>query len=253
MSTVAIPAIDVRGGAVVRLRQGDYEQQTTFAVDPVALARRYHQAGARWLHVVDLDGARSGQGGSGAILEEIARTGLRVQAGGGIRDVQGIEALLDLGVERVVIGSMAVRDPLTVRSWIDRFGPARLTIALDTRLRDGEWSLPHSGWTQTDAAVAGKPATLAELAPFYEAAGATHLLCTDIDRDGTMAGPNLPLYTWLTALAPRLAVQVSGGVRSADDVRAAARTGAAGVILGRALLEGALRVEDAIAAEAASC
>ena len=242
MTAEAIPAIDLRAGAVVRLRQGDYDQQTTFAVDPVALAARYREAGARWLHVVDLDGAQSGELTNLAVIAAIAATGLRVQAGGGIRDVRGLEALLAAGVERVVIGSVAVRDPATVKGWIARFGPARLTLALDTRLRAGEWQLPHAGWTRTDGG------TLAELAPFYEAAGATHLLCTDIDRDGMMAGPNLALYAWLAGIAPRLAVQASGGVRSAADVRAAARAGASAVILGRALLEGAVTVKDALAA-----
>jgi phosphoribosylformimino-5-aminoimidazole carboxamide ribotide isomerase len=252
-TTLVIPAIDLRDGAVVRLRQGDYDQQTTFPVDPLTLARRYRQAGASWLHVVDLDGARSGRFTHLALVAALAGEGLLVQAGGGIRDVDGVQALFDAGVERVVIGSVAVREPQKVAGWLQRFGAARLTLALDTRLRDGQWQLPHAGWTRTDGA------TLAELAPFYEAAGAVHLLCTDIDRDGMMSGPNLALYEHLAELAPRLALQVSGGVRGADDVRAAARVGAAGVILGRALLEAALTLEDAQAAlsarpaEVASC
>ena len=242
MTTQVIPAIDLRQGRVVRLRQGDYAQQTNFDVDPAVLAGQYRDAGATWLHVVDLDGARDGGFANLAYIEAIAKAGLQLQAGGGVRDAAGIERLHSLGVSRVVVGSIAVREPDTVSGWLARFGAERLTIALDTRWREGAWQLPHAGWTEQGGA------TLKVLAPLFAKAGAVHLLCTDIDRDGMMAGPNLALYQRLAALAPGLQVQASGGVRSAADVAAVAAAGIAGVILGRALLQGSLALADAFAA-----
>ncbi|HEY4293130.1 1-(5-phosphoribosyl)-5-[(5-phosphoribosylamino)methylideneamino]imidazole-4-carboxamide isomerase [Luteibacter sp.] len=246
--TLPIPAIDLRDGKVVRLYKGDYAQQTTFAFEPEALAARYADEGADWLHVVDLDGARSGRFENLATIAGIASSGrVRVQAGGGIRDEDGVRRLLEAGVHRVVVGSMAIRAPETVAAWIHRYGAERIVLALDTRFRDGDWKLPSAGWT------ADEPRTLDDLVPWYEATGARHLLCTDIDRDGTMIGPNVALYRHLGSLAPTLAVQASGGVRSLDDVAALALQGAAGVILGRALLEGAFTLVDAfVAAERAN-
>lgn len=237
-----IPAIDLRAGRVVRLAQGDYARQTTYPDDPLALAASYAGAGARWLHVVDLDGAQAGGLANLPVIEALARTGLRVQAGGGVRGVADVHRLMDAGVERVVVGSVAIRDPDRVAGWLDRHGAARFTIALDTRWVDDRWTLPSAGWTRAETH------TLDELAPWYAARGARHLLCTDIDRDGMLAGPNLALYRHLAAIAPSLAVQASGGVRSVDDVRAAREAGASGVILGRSLLEGRLALAEALAA-----
>ncbi|SEV99974.1 1-(5-phosphoribosyl)-5-[(5-phosphoribosylamino)methylideneamino] imidazole-4-carboxamide isomerase [Luteibacter sp. 329MFSha] len=243
--TLPIPAIDLREGQVVRLFKGDYAQQTTFAFEPEALAARYADEGASWLHVVDLDGARSGRFENLAVIAGIASAGrLRVQAGGGIRDEDGVRRLFEAGVERVVVGSLASRDPETVATWIARYGAERIVLALDTRFRDGLWKLPSAGWTADEAR------TLDELLPWYEAAGARHLLCTDIDRDGTMTGPNTALYRHVAALAPTLRVQASGGVSSLGDVEGLALQGVAGIILGRALLEGAFGLRDAFAVAA---
>ena len=240
MSFVVLPAIDLRQGKVVRLYQGDYTRQTDYAFDPVALAERYAADGANWLHVVDLDGARSGSFDNLAVLHKLSRVGLRVQAGGGVRQRDDVTRLLDTGVERVVLGSIAIRNPAQVTEWLQQFGSERLTLALDTRRRQGAWCLPSAGWTKNEAQ------TLDELAPRYAAVGARHLLCTDIDRDGTMTGPNLDLLAHVRRLAPEFAVQVSGGVQSLDDVRAARVAGAAGIVLGRALLEGKFRLEEAL-------
>ena len=241
MNFDVIPAIDLRGGQVVRLKQGDYAQQTTYAADPRELARCYADAGARWLHLVDLDGARSGRLDNLAVIRSIAADGMQVQAGGGVRDEMDLQRLFDAGVQRVVLGSVAIRDTELVAGWLDKHGAERLTLALDTRCIDGRWTLPSAGWTETEAR------TLDELAPWYAARGARHLLCTDIDRDGMLAGFNLDLYRHLVATVPSLAVQASGGVRSLDDIRAAREAGAQGVILGRALLEGRFTVEEALA------
>lgn len=241
MTFAVIPAIDLRQGQVVRLKQGDYAQQTTYAADPRELARRYAGAGARWLHLVDLDGARAGRLDNLAVIEAIAADGMAVQCGGGVREEADLQRLFDAGVSRVVLGSVAIRDPQRVAGWLERYGAERLTLALDTRRVDGRWALPSAGWTELEAR------SLDELAPWYAARGARHLLCTDIDRDGMLAGFNLELYRHLAAMAPALAVQASGGVRSLDDIRAAREAGAQAVILGRALLEGRFTVEEALA------
>lgn len=241
MNFDVIPAIDLRGGQVVRLAQGDYARQTIYASDPLALAESYAAAGAQWLHLVDLDGAQAGGLANLSIIETIARTGLRVQAGGGVRSVGDVHRLFDAGVQRVVLGSVAIRDPARVAGWLERHGGERFTLALDTRWRDPRWTLPSAGWTQVETR------TLDDLAPWYAAHGARHLLCTDIDRDGMLAGFNLALYRHLSELAPTLSVQASGGVRSVEDIGAARAAGAHGVILGRALLEGRFGLDEAIA------
>jgi phosphoribosylformimino-5-aminoimidazole carboxamide ribotide isomerase len=240
MSFEIIPAIDLREGRVVRLRQGDYDQQTTYATDPRELAVRYLHAGAHWLHLVDLDGARSGRLDNLAVVKAIAAEGIQVQAGGGVRDEADLRRLFDVGVHRVVLGSVAIRDPEQVVKWLEFFGSDRITIALDTRRIGEQWMLPSAGWTEIEAR------TLDELAPWYAARGARHLLCTDIDRDGMLAGFNLELYRHLVDHVPELALQASGGVRSLADIRAAREAGAKGVILGRALLESRFTLEEAL-------
>ena len=235
------PALDIRGGRVVRLRQGDYARETRYADEPLAAARAHAEAGARWLHLVDLDAARVGGYTLAPLLREIrAQTGLRVQTGGGVRSEADVEAILDAGAARVVVGSLAVREPARVARWLGRFGAERLTIALDVREVDGEWRLPVAGWT------ADSGARLDELLARYADAGLRHLLCTDIACDGMLAGPNLGLYRRVLARAPAVAVQGSGGVRDVADVRALRDAGCAGAVLGRALLEGRLRLDDAL-------
>ena len=236
-----IPAIDLRQGKVVRLKQGDYAQQTTYEARPRELAQRYAAAGASWLHLVDLDGARSGSLENLAVIESIALDGMRIQAGGGVRTEDDLARLFNAGVSRVVLGSVAIREPEQVADWISRYGAEQLTVALDTRRVNGQWSLPSAGWTEAESR------TLDELAPWYAEKGARHLLCTDIDRDGMLAGFNLDLYRHLADRVPGLAVQASGGVRSLDDICAAREAGAQGVILGRALLEGRFTIEEALA------
>ncbi len=241
MNFTVYPAIDLRAGRVVRLYRGDYDRQTDYPIEPLQLARSYLRAGAEWLHVVDLDGARHGRLENHTALAELAQAGLRVQAGGGVRSSDDLERLFAAGVERVVLGSVAMHQPEQVFAWLDTYGCERLTIALDTRWRDGEWRLPSDGWTEDTST------TLDQLAPRYARAGARHMLCTDIDRDGTLGGPNLELLAHLRRIAPELAVQVSGGVRELADVSAARAGGAAGIVLGRALLEGRFTLDQALA------
>lgn len=243
MSFVVYPAIDVRNAQVVRLAQGDYARQTTYSDDPLAQAGRYAQAGAQWLHLVDLDAARAGGYTLLPLLQALAtQTALKVQTGGGIRSDADVARLLDAGAQRVVIGSLAVREPETVAGWIARFGAEHITVALDTRQdANGSWRLPVHGWTEDGARE------LDALAATYADAGLRHLLCTDIARDGMLSGPNQALYQHLLAQCPTLAVQASGGVRDVSDVAAARSSGCAGVVLGKALLEGRLELAEALA------
>lgn len=241
------PAIDVRDGHVVRLRQGDYAQETRYPDAPLEVAQRYARAGARWLHLVDLDAAREGGYTLAPLLRDIvATTGLHVQTGGGVRDEAAVEAMLEAGASRVVVGSLAVRDPPRVTAWLSRFGPERITVALDARRGvDGHWRLPVAGWTQ------GSGLELDVLLKAYAEAGLRHLLCTDIDRDGMLAGPNLELYQALLDRAPAVAIQASGGVRDVSDVRGARDAGCGGAVLGKALLDGRFELADALALEGA--
>lgn len=235
-----IPAIDLRGGRVVRLLMGDYARETAYADAPVALAEAWAAAGARWLHLVDLDGARSGKACHLDVLRAVAALGLRVQAGGGVRSEADLEAFLEAGASRVVVGSLALREPARVAGWLLRYGAERIVIALDARWRDGAWQLPSAGWTQDE------PVDLRSLVRRYADAGARHLLSTDIARDGTLGGPNLGLYRDLRCWEPRLAVQASGGVRNEEDLASLREVGVAGAILGRALLEGRITLMEAM-------
>lgn len=239
------PAIDVREGRVVRLHKGDYAKETRYPTEPLEVAVEYAEGGATWLHLVDLDAARAGGYTLMPLLRQIvSETPLSVQTGGGVRSKQDLEALLEAGATRVVIGSLAVTEPETAIGWIEEFGSDKITVALDARTgEDGSWVLPTAGWTsdtETDLAV---------LLNDYARSGLAHALCTDIGRDGTLAGPNLNLYTFLTRAVPEVAVQASGGTRHAADVRGVRKLGCAGVILGKALLEGRLSIGEAVAEE----
>jgi phosphoribosylformimino-5-aminoimidazole carboxamide ribotide isomerase len=230
------PAIDLRGGRVVRLAQGDFGRETAYRDDPVVVAREYETAGAPWIHVVDLDAAR-GTGHNRELIASIAasvRTPL--QCGGGVRDDDAAEALLGLGVRRVVIGTAAVERP----ELIARLGarhPGRVALGLDHR--DGEVRV--RGWTERSGE---------QLLDLVAAAGVYHVaavIVTDIGRDGTLVGPDLE-GLGAVVRATNLPVIASGGVGSLDDLRAVGGVGVSGVIVGRALYEGAFTVEEAVSA-----
>jgi phosphoribosylformimino-5-aminoimidazole carboxamide ribotide isomerase len=219
----AIPAVDVLGEGAVRLHRGDYDDVVERAGEPVALARRFAGAGARRIHLVDLDGARSGR-----VRPELVRliaeavAPARLQASGGIRSVEDAEALLGAGADRVVVGTAAVADPAP---WADALG-GRLAVALD--VRDGQ--VRTAGWTE------GSGLALADAVARCVEAGVERVLCTAIDRDGTLAGPDLELVR--TVAASGLRVLAAGGVRTPEDVAALAEAGAEAAIVGRALLRG---------------
>ena len=234
-----IPAIDIRDGRCVRLLRGDFERETRYEPDPVELAVRYRDAGARWLHVVDLDGAKRGESQNLAVVERMRHaSGLKIQLGGGLRTRGGLGRALAI-VERAVIGSLAVTDPSTVAAWLEEVGGERLTLALDVRLgADGTPTIATHGWTNASTV------TLTEAVERYLAHGLRHVLCTDIERDGALSGPNVALYADCVRRWPQIAFVASGGVRDARDLTALAGVGVAGAVSGKALLEGTLTPEE---------
>lgn len=224
---IVYPAIDLLGGRCVRLRQGDYAQATVYSDDPVAVARGFRDAGAAWIHVVDLDAARSGVPVHHALIARIrAETGLRVQTGGGVRGMDVLEAHLAAGVERVVLGTAAVKDRAFTEEALRRHGD-RIAIGIDAR--GGEVSV--DGWT------AGGGVRAADFARTMEALGARTVVFTDIARDGMLAGPAIEATAELVR-GTGLAVIASGGIGSQADIDAVRAVGAAGVIVGKAFYEG---------------
>jgi phosphoribosylformimino-5-aminoimidazole carboxamide ribotide isomerase len=241
MPITLYPAIDLKGGACVRLKRGEMSEATVYADDPAAQARAWQAAGFSWLHVVDLDGAFAGESRNGEAVRAILRAvTVPVQLGGGIRDMAAIEAWLAAGVTRVILGSVAAKDPALTRAACRAF-PGRIVLGIDAR--DG--MVATEGWAETGSLSA------LDLARRYEDAGAAAIIFTDIARDGMLAGLNLAATEALARAVP-IPVIASGGVASVEDVRAvrASPAGIAGVILGRALYDGRLAPEEAIAAAA---
>jgi phosphoribosylformimino-5-aminoimidazole carboxamide ribotide isomerase len=227
----AVPAIDLLGGRVVRLRQGRYDRATEYPVQPLELARRYADAGAPWLHVVDLDAARTGErtAASARLLRRLAAVpGLRVQLGGGLRTGAQIAAALDLGVERAVVGTLAAAEPELVGRLAAETGRVVVAVdCLDGRVRTHGW-LSDTG---TAAAV---------FVDRLAAVGAGDFLVTGIERDGTGRGPDLELVRGVRGSVPGVLL-ASGGVGSAADVEAAVAAGADAVVCGRSLLDGSIK------------
>lgn len=229
-----IPSIDVRGGHCVRLFKGDFSAETIYASSPLEVAQDYASRGARWLHLVDLDGARDGElTNRTALIQMAGVAGLSVQVGGGVRQRAIVDELLSLGVARVVVGSAAVEQPDEVASWLRDYGPERVCLAFDVRLDStGLPQLQTRGWREATAV------SLFEAVERFEQHGLRHVLCTDIDRDGALAGPNVELYRQCVVRFPTIAWQASGGVRNSADLQALHDAGAAAAISGKALLEG---------------
>ncbi len=236
------PALDIIDGGCVRLRQGDFARQTRYSAEPLEQARRYQQAGAQWLHLVDLDGARSDQPQCLSLVRELAKSGLNIQTGGGVRHADHIESLLQAGAARVVIGSLAVTQAHQVAEWLKAFGSERVTLALDVRVDDqGLPKVATRAWRDTS------DQDLWSLLDDYRTSGLKHVLCTDIGRDGEMQGPALGLYTEAIRLFPGIQWQASGGVNSLGAIGALKKIPVAGVIIGKALLEGVFDIQEAVA------
>jgi len=234
-----LPAIDIRDGRCVRLLKGDFDQETRYDVNPVELARHYAGLGAEWLHVVDLDGASSGAPKNLEIVQAIRQTEcIQIQLGGGIRSRAHLVEAMDVA-HRVVIGSLAVTDPQTVTGWLAEFGADRVTLGLDVRLDDDD--VPYvatHGWQEASNL------TLWDALEGYGEAAVKHVLCTDVERDGALEGPNTALYRNCVQRWPGISFQASGGVRGADDLLELDNTGVAFAISGKALLEGRFTDEE---------
>lgn len=232
---IVYPAIDIRGGQAVRLVEGDYNRETVFHADPAEAARRWTDDGAEWIHIVDLDGARDGlRGNSEAISRIRAAVPLKLQLGGGLRSIEDVQAVADLGIDRMIIGSAAVENPELVVEAVEHFGD-RIAVGLDAR--DGK--LAARGWlSQTDADAI-------EVARRFAEAGVANFIFTDIRRDGKLIGPNLDALRQMIDSVPANII-ASGGIGTNQDIRAVRQTGAAGVIIGVALYKGTVRLADAL-------
>jgi phosphoribosylformimino-5-aminoimidazole carboxamide ribotide isomerase len=235
------PAIDLRGGTVVRLREGDPNQQITFSDDPVAVARRWQAAGADWVHVVNLDGAFEDQADTFLnlqALEGIAKLGIKVQFGGGLRSIAGIEFALDAGASRVVLGTIAVKSPELVALAVSNYGTEAICVALDAR--DGK--VTTHGWMEQSEL------TPTQLGLMMAERGVRHALFTDVSRDGMLTGSNVEATVQLGQSTP-LQVIASGGVSSLEEITILAQSGAvAGAVIGMALYQGKFTLEAALQA-----
>ena len=229
-----IPATDLIGGRCVRLTQGDYTSRKTYYRAPLEAALRFEEAGARRLHMVDLDGAKAAEPQNLAVLERIAaKTSLEVQYGGGIKSRAALRSVFDAGARRAVCGSVAVREPELFARWIAEFGPERLILGAD--VRDGVVAI--QGWTERSERTAP------ELIETFLPAGLRQVVCTDISRDGMLCGPAVALYADLQRRFPQVEITVSGGVSSPDDIARLEREGLRSVIVGKALYEGRITLE----------
>ena len=230
-----IPAIDIIDGRCVRLTKGDYATETVYAHDPVVVAREMELLGFRRLHVVDLDGARSSHVVNIEVLRRItAETSLVVDFGGGIKSQDDLKRAFDAGAHMVTLGSIAVKQPELVLGWLQTFGPGRIVLGAD--VREGRVSI--NGWKE-ESAIA--------LMPFLESylsKGISHVLCTDISRDGMLAGPATQLYASIMQAFPACQLIASGGVSSVDDIRALDRAGVPAVVFGKAIYEGRINLPD---------
>ena len=235
---ILYPAMDLMSGRVVRLLQGRFEDATAYPGEPAEALAAFAAAGAEWAHVVDLDGARAGAPVQHDLLCDLGRSApLKLQVAGGFRTAQQIGRVLDAGVARVVVGSLAVKEPELVHGFLARFGGDRITLSLDVRLVEGVPIVATLGWTEDSGR------SLWDVAALYPEA--RHLLLTDIGRDGMLAGPNFELLEEAGRRLPHLAIQASGGVSSLDDLR---RLDTAGAIVGKALWEGRVDLQEAIRA-----
>ena len=240
---IIYPAIDLIDGAVVRLHKGDFDRLTTYSANPMCVAQSYADAGAKWLHLVDLDGAKNPENRQITLIAKIIEdTGLNVQVGGGIRSFEDVKTLLAAGASRVVVGSLAACDIATTKRIFEAFGPERICLAADVLKQNDRFHIAVSGWQEASSL------DLFAFIETYLGSGLRHTLCTDIDRDGTLGGCNRDLYQRVKQAFPNLRLQASGGVSVLDDLVGLPTDG---VIIGKALYEGRFNVKEAL--EAVRC
>lgn len=237
---IVYPAIDVMDGKCVRLYKGDFGQQTTYSDSPEDVAIQFNKQGSDWLHLIDLDGARSPENRQLKVIKNIVgKSKMQVQTGGGIRSVEDVANLLDTGVNRVIIGSLATREPEMVKGMFAEFGPDRICLAADVQSQDDEYYVAISGWQELSQIP------LRSFIRDYLEVGLKHVLCTDISRDGTLEGCNVDLCNTIQKEFPQIDLQASGGVGSLNDLR---KLNTAGVIVGKALYEGTFTLAEALEA-----
>lgn len=230
-----LPAIDIRNGRAVRLFKGDFDQETVVNASPLAQAEIFRTAGMTYLHVVDLDGALDGQATSAPIIEEIvAKTGLKIEVGGGIRTMTQIADYLAKGVDRVIIGSMAVKDPDFVKSALATFGPDKIVVGIDAK----NGLVATEGWLETS------DVDFINLALEMEKIGVRLFVYTDVDRDGTLTGPNFDHYERLQAALTKASVIASGGIAQVSDLTTLAEIGVSGTIVGKAYYNGNVTLDE---------
>jgi phosphoribosylformimino-5-aminoimidazole carboxamide ribotide isomerase len=237
---LVIPSIDLRGGHCVRLLKGEFGAETRYEIDPRELLARYADAGVRWLHLVDLDGARDGTPGNRALVRQMAaESRIRIQLGGGLRGRAQVDEALAGGVSRAVIGSAAVESPALLRELLAVYGTERVCLAIDVRVDAGGTPRVRTrGWVQEHAV------SLWELLESFADTPLRHVLCTDIERDGALAGPSYALYAEAQRRFPRIAWQASGGISAGADLARLDAMGLAAAISGKALLEGRITLEE---------
>ncbi len=230
-----IPAIDIIDGKCVRLTQGDYEQKKIYNEDPLEVAKMYEDAGITFLHLVDLDGARSGRIINTPVLERIAsQTRLHIDFGGGIKRDADIETAFNSGARQVTCGSIAVKEPGTVLKWVEDYGTNRLIVGADVKDR----KIAVHGWKETTSLE------IEDLLHTYVAEGLEYVICTDIATDGMLQGPNFGLYEDLLNTFPSIKLIASGGVSSMDDLHRLQEMSVDGVIIGKAIYEGRITLEE---------
>lgn len=230
-----IPAIDLINGKCVRLTEGDYSRKTEYALSPLEIAKQYQDHGIKRLHLVDLDGAKQGKVVNWQIAEQLAlHTDLVIDFGGGVKTAAEVERIIDFGIEYVVVGSVAAKQPELFADWIVRFGPNRFMLGADVRNE----MIMVSGWLEKSSL---------SLMPFLETQinqGISNVFCTDISKDGKLEGPAVDLYRKIKLAFPAFNLIASGGVSSMDDIHALAKAGCNGVIIGKAIYEGRISIQD---------
>lgn len=230
-----IAAIDIMEGKCVRLTQGDFGKVKVYVEDPVDMARKFEDANLEYIHVVDLEGAQRGGVVNWQTIEDIrAKTALRIDFGGGVKTTEDVEALLDLNIDRINVGSVAVREPQKFKEWIDRFGADNFILSTDVKGNE----IKVNGW-QDKSGV-----TIYDIIQQYEPTGIENVTCTDISADGTLGGPNFALYKKLINRFPKMKFIASGGVASMEDLENLKYIGVRGVIIGKAIYEGRLSLEE---------
>lgn len=230
-----IPAIDIIDGKCVRLTQGDYSQKMVYHDDPLEMAKKFSDAGISRLHLVDLDGAKAGKVVNWKVLENIAGdTNMQIDFGGGVKEEEDVTRILNTGATWATVGSMAARQPERMAEWIVKYGADKFFLGADVR----EKKIAVSGWQQTT------DWDVKDFIDIYIAQGLTHIFCTDISKDGKLEGPSTQLYKEIITAAPRIQLVASGGVSSMADLDELAAAGCAGVIIGKAIYEGRITMDD---------